>query len=782
MKSIITIFLLQCISYAVFSQQLTQTIRGKIIDEQTRFPIIGATVYLKDTQPVVGTISDVNGYFSIENVPVGRRSLIISSVGYVSATLNEILVGSAKEVIVTVRLKESVTQMEEIVVSAEKQQKGQPINDLATVSSISISVEETSRYAGTFDDPARAALSYAGVSTGGDDLLNEIVIRGNSPKGILWRLEGVEIPNPNHFANIGSSAGGISMLSNNVMSTSDFFTGAFTSQYGNATSGVFDINLRQGNYEQHEHSFQAGLLGLAFASEGPINREKRSTYVANYRYSTLALFDKMGLEILGNQEEVTFQDLSFKMYFPTKLGTFSVWGLGGHNTYRYLPQPEVGDWWNEKNTHYMGAGGVTHIGYIDKNTYVESVISFSSYEIDNLIDSLSLQLEEDEQFRESTLRFSSYLVHKFNSQNSIRIGGIISLLNFNLESKEWISEENELITYLDTDGTTSTSQIYANWQFQPTQFLNFNFGVHTTYFDLNGDVYLEPRMGARYQLNSSTALTAGLGLHSRMESLGVYMGETETEGGSIIFNNRNLGFTRAFHAVGGLEKMIGSDMRFKAEVYYQYLYDVPIWGTDTTTNDYLLTFSAINTYDGYTSEKLENDGTGKNYGVELTLEKFFTNSYYFMTTASIFESQYIPLDGIERNTRFNGNYVFNAIGGKEFYIGNNGQNVLGLNSRMIWSGGKRQAPILLDESRQEGYTVFDFERNFEQRLSDYWRLDVSISYRINKVKTSSVFAVSIQNATGRPNEYGRWYSNETGGIISSSQVGVFPNVSYKIEF
>ncbi len=277
MKSIITIFLLQCISYAVFSQRLTQTIKGKVIDEQTRSPIIGATVYLKDSHPVIGTISDVNGYFSIENVPVGRRSLIISSIGYVPAAMNEIMVGSAKEVIITVRLKESVTQMEKIVVSAEKQQKGQPINDLATVSSISISVEETSRYAGTFDDPARAALSYAGVSTGGDDLLNEIVIRGNSPKGILWRLEGVEIPNPNHFANIGSSAGGISMLSNNVMSTSDFFTGAFTSQYGNATSGVFDINLRQGNYEEHEHSFQAGLLGLAFASEGPINREKRST-------------------------------------------------------------------------------------------------------------------------------------------------------------------------------------------------------------------------------------------------------------------------------------------------------------------------------------------------------------------------------------------------------------------------------------------------------------------------------------------------------------------------
>ena len=292
-KLIFSLLFVSLLSVSVSGQQLTQTLKGRIVDQVSKSAVIGATVVVQGSDPLKGTTTDIEGYFTIPEVPIGRVNLRLSSVGYEQKIIPSILIESGKEKFVEIDLVEALIEMEEIEIVADKQDRGQPLNELATVSAISISPEETSRYAATFDDPARAALTYAGVSTGGDDLLNEIVIRGNSPKGILWRLEGVEIPNPNHFGNVGSSAGGISMLSSNLLSASDFFTSAYPSDYGNATSGIFDLRMRQGNFDTHEHTFQAGLLGVAAASEGPINRENRSSYLVNYRYSTLALFDNV---------------------------------------------------------------------------------------------------------------------------------------------------------------------------------------------------------------------------------------------------------------------------------------------------------------------------------------------------------------------------------------------------------------------------------------------------------------------------------------------------------
>ena len=198
-----------------------------------------------------------------------------------------------------------------------------------------------------------------------------------------------------------------------------------------------------------------------------------------------------------------------------------------------------------------------------------------------------------------------------------------------------------------------------------------------------------------------------------METLALYQSRQPQEDGSFVQNNRDLGFTRAAHGVLGYEWMLSSDLRFKSEIYYQHLYDVPIWPTDTIQDDFLQTFSVLNSFDGWTSSALANEGTGRNYGIEFTLEKFFTRGYYFLSTLSLYESRYTPVDGIERSTRFDGSYIFNAVGGKEWTFGPANNKVLSLNGRAIFSGGKREAPILIRASRQNGFTVRDFNRNFE---------------------------------------------------------------------
>jgi len=764
------------------AQELKQTIKGQILDQQSRSPVIGATVIVVGVEPLLGATTDVEGYFKIPNVPIGRHTLQVRSVGYENATLSEILVGSGKEVVLNISLVESIVQMAEIVVVANEKTKGEPLNELASVSSISISVEETSRYAATFEDPARAALSYAGVTTGGDDLLNEIVIRGNSSRGLLWRMEGVEIPNPNHFGYIGSSAGGISMLSSNMLANSDFFTGAFTPQYGNATAGIFDLQLRKGNTEMHEHALQVGLIGVAASSEGPINRDSKSSYLFNYRYSTLALLEKIGLGILDEQEQISFQDISFKVHTPTeKMGSFSIWGLAGRNTYSYRPKEELEEYLYDDETRTMGVMGVTNVYFFNPNTFIESVVSGSVTLYDYAADSLRTQVLDKENFDETSLRFSSFVNHKFSARHTLRVGAIYSRLGYNLFDETWVEDEDRFVNSVDDEGAAHFYQAYANWTFRPTESLTINSGFHTSYFNLNNQMYIEPRVGFRWKVGKQF-ITGGAGLHSRMETTALYLAKQEQPDGSFTQANKDLGFTRAAHVVLGCEKQLRQDVRFKSEVYYQYLFDVPVWADANTTDDYGRTFSTLNMSWGFATEALANKGKGKNYGLELTLEKFFSRNYYFMTTASIYESTYTGVDGVWRSTQFNGNFIFNMIGGKEFKVGKTGNNTLGFNGKFIYVGGQRQAPVLLEESINQGETAYDYANNFEWSLRNYYRFDVGINYRKNKEKTAQVLAISVQNVTGVPNEFERYYSEVTGRIESSSQLSFFPNLSYRWEF
>jgi len=780
-RKIFFISLMLSIHLGLVAQSLTQTIKGQIVDQQSKAAIVGATVMVANSQPILGSVTDLDGYYKISNVPLGRHTLIFSSVGYSSKSIPNILVGSGKEVVMDMSLIESLEELEAVEVVASKNDDGKAQNEMATVSAISLGVEETSRMAATFGDPARAALSYAGVNTGGDDLLNEIVIRGNSPRGILWRLEGVEIPNPNHFAEIGSSAGGISMLSANVLSNSDFFTGAFPAQYGNASSGIFDLKLRKGNSEEYEHAFQAGLLGVAVASEGPLNKDSRASYLVNYRYSTLGLLSNIGIDILGQQEEVTFQDLSLKVHMPTEnLGSFSIWGLGGDNDYVFLQDVSIGDYWNERDKQRMGVGGVTHVAYLGEDTYLESIVSYSGSSQVETEDSINLVDLYEERINQNSLRVSSFLNHKFNAKNTLRIGGIYSRLNYDLNRKSrWDSEE--FVTTLDENGGTNFYQGFAQWQHRVNNDITFNSGVHLSHFELNGDTYIEPRLGMRWQASNRGAITMGAGLHSRMESLPLYLAYEIQEDGSQVQQNRDLGFTRAIHGVLGYEYQLSSKWRVKAEVYYQHLYDVPVWPSATTSDDFWRTFSLINASDGYTNSSLANEGTGTNYGLELTVEKSFSDNYYLMSALSLYESTYEGIDGIERKSAYDGGYIFNVIGGKEFILKDKNKSI-GLNARLIMAGGNRDAPILLAESRELGYTVRDFNRNYEQQLDGYFRIDFGANYRKNRPKSASIIAVNVQNVFATENVFGNYYNPFTNSVENATQLGLFPNLSYKIEF
>ena len=791
LRSIVLITLTLCLHATHLLSQGDQTVRGTIIDKESKAPLIGATVSWLDHEIVSGTTSDIDGKFKLENIPLGRHSFDIQYLGYEPIFLNDILVTSGKEIVLNIEMIESAIEMDVVVVRA-KLDKSNAINEMASVSARSFSVEETSRYAGAFNDPARMAMNYAGVSLGGgEDLFNEIVVRGNSSKGMLWRLEGIEIPNPNHFGAAGSSGGAVSMLSGSVMSNSDFYTGAFPAEFGNATSGVFDLNMRKGNDEKAEYAFMLGALGIEAAAEGPLKKGTGSSYLINYRYSTLAALESIGISPAGDVAP-RYSDLSFKVHLnANELGNFTLFGLGGMNSSSFDPEPDSIQWmyesdkWGFLEKQTVGTVGLGHRILLSNSSYLYTVVAASTNKHESFeyyLDPKNNYTRFDDgkgEFVSDYLRASILYNDKINARNTIRLGAIASRQKFDLAYRYFHDEDAQYKVLFDNRGTSHLLQSYAQWKWKAHSKFTVNTGLHFTFFDLNKDQSLEPRLSLEYNLNPKHRISLAWGIHTRPEHASFYFTEHTTDEQERISPNRNIGFMRSGHTVLGYDWTINADWRFKAELYYQNLYNVPV---NTEMGSVGSIINVTNIWDIAGAGPADNSGKGRNYGVDITLEKFFSDNYYGMFTASVFESKYTPKSGKEYNTRFNGNYQFNGLGGKEFEVGKRKVNRLALNAKALLSGGRRITPIDLAASEVKGYTVRDYTRPYSEKTPDYFRVDFSIGYKINRPKLTHSITFDIQNIFNRQNLYETFYNGETGQVDNYYQAGLFPNFNYRIEF
>jgi len=771
------------------AQSLTQTIRGKVLDKQSKSPLPGARIQILDLQPAMGAISDEDGNFRLSLVPVGRRTLRVSYVGYREQIFADLVIGSAKEIIITAELEESLVQTEEIVITTEgDKEKAQ--NELAFISARSFNIDETQRYAGNRNDPARMASNFAGVS-GADDARNDIIIRGNSPIGVLWRLEGVAIPNPNHFSGLGTTGGPVSMLNNNLLASSDFFTSAFPAEYGNATSGVFDLKMRPGNNEKHEFTGQIGFNGFEAMAEGPISKKNGSSYLASYRYSTLEVFQAIGISF-GTAALPQYQDFSFKLNFPnTKAGSFSIFGIAGISKIELLDKEQSSDdifGGNGLDIYFgsrMGTAGINHVYFFGKKTY--SHITFSVSREDNLsdIDTTDTRLLKADRIpsawlREKTIQYrytaSAFVNHKFNARLSWKNGFIADIFDIDMRSR--IQDAGIWRTRRAFNGNTSMLQLYSQALYRLNEKLSATIGLHYQQLFLNQTAGIGPRAGISWKAHTRHQFNAGYGLHYQNQPIALYFLQTRLPDMTQIQTNRNLGLTQSQHVVVGYDFKVTKSIRFKWENYVQQLSKVPI-------EQRISGFSSLNLGADFglpDVDSLTNSGSGINYGTEFTLEKMFSNQYYFLTTLSIFESKYKGSDAIERNTAFNNQHVLNVLGGKEFKIGKSGNSVITSDIKCTWAGGRRYTPIDTISSRLSGETQFDLTEEWNRQFPDYFRLDMKVGYRINRPKTSQHFFIDIQNITNRKNYFSQSYDNLRQEIITTYQLGLFPVFNYRIEF
>lgn len=765
---------------AAFAQQpTTQTIRGQVVDYDAQLPLPGANIVLPNTDPLIGTTTDVDGWFVLPDVPLGRHDVQISFIGYEPVILPQVLVTAGKEVVLHVPLQEQVLAGEEIVVMPDVQ-KDRALNNLATLSARSFSVEETRRYAGGLDDPARMASAFAGVATSSGVQDNALIIRGNAPKGILWRLEGVEIPSPNHFANLSvAGGGGLTLFSSQLLADSDFFTGAFPAEYGNALAGVFDMNFRTGNRTRREHTLQVGVLGLEAASEGPFVQDKPATYLFNYRYSTLGLL----LPLLPTEDIATYQDLSFKLSFPTRRhGRVEAWGIGGLDRQSMTATEDPAEWeyevWDRLEGDLrlgVGAAGVSHDLVLGRSSYLRSTaaVTINRTRLDQQRLGDDLVLHNDLFLDNTDGRFilHSLLNHKFSARHTNRSGVSVHRLFYDLTLRAALENEQPPASIADGNGSSTLFQFYTQSKLDLSARLSLNLGVHGQHFALTGRTVLEPRTGVRWQVQDRRALSLGYGLHSQIEDLRIYFVHPSTEAGHSG-PNEQLDFTKAHHLVLGYDQTLGPAARLNVETYYQYLYDVPVIADSSYS---LLNFEQDFTFNA----ALENTGAGENYGVELTLERFLRDGYYYLLTGSIFRSRYRGGDGVWRSTRFDRRYSANALFGKEFTVGRD--DLLGVNGRLIFMGGERRSPVDEATSLMREEVVYDEQHAFADQAPTVFVLDLTVTYRRNHARLSEVWALQVKNVLGEQEEVFD-YNFATQQVETVEEGFPLPVLSYKIEF
>jgi hypothetical protein len=797
MKQILILILLM---NTAFGQNSLQTVRGMVLDQDSRQPLEGVTLVVEGTQPAVAAITEKDGSFRFAPMGMGRITLHISRVGYEKIILPNVVVNSGKESVLNITMREAVTQLNGVVITVDKN-KGQALNDMSLVSGRSISPEQTNRYAGGFNDPSRILSNFAGVSNTQDGS-NDIIIRGNSPKYIQWRLEGLQITNPNHFSDQSAVGGSISALNNNLLATSDFYTGAFTAEYGDALSGVYDVKLRQGNNEKFEAIFGLGVLGTEITLEGPIKKGYKGSFLFNYRYSTIALLSDIKL-VDNLNGTLNFQDATFKLVLPTqKAGLFSLYSLGGTSNFlfedvtpalwqipgkRFIENKTGEDF---KKRSHLANMGVNHTFSFNTKSYLETGLSFSSENIADevfekfIVDTVDTRLSNFKgKVKKSSYRMEMTYNHKFSPKFKVQAGSKYALMGYDFRQSMLKDSTQLRTTLVDFTGDISTLRNFVSFKYRMNDKWTTVIGLQNMNVLFNKKSTLEPRIAVNWQVGPSDVLSAGYGKHSTMESIHHYFAQVKMPDGRVTTPNKNLDLLKADHFVLGYERRFGKNILLKLDAYYQKLYDLPV------ANSLENSFATINEGLDFQYLELVNKGTGKNYGIELTLERFFHKNYYYLFNASVYTSKYTALDGVERNTRFNGDYLVNMLMGKDFVnLGKTKNKTLSLNSRVFFGGGKKIIPLRRDAEGNVAVDlannlIYDYDKAYDMDLQDLYHITFSISYKINKRKATHELFLNIENLTNTRANLMEYYDpSEPRSIGYMKQGGIFPNLMYRVYF
>jgi hypothetical protein len=753
----------------------SQIVRGKILSHNNQQPLAAVTVSIPLLK--IGAITDNQGNFKIKNVPVGRHTLKISMIGFEPKN-SQIIVTSGKEVYQDFELEESFVTSQEVIVKADKE-AGRAINESAIVSAIEFSVDDVNRFAGSRMDPARMAQNYAGV-LGSNDTRNDIIIRGGSPNELLWRIDGLDVPNPNHFATQGSTGGPVSAINSNLLTNSDFLTGAFPAEYIDKMSGVFDLKTRKGNSEKYEFLGQFGFNGFELQAEGP-TKFASGSFIANYRYSFLGLLDKMGIDF-GFSGIPNYQDATFKSDFNlNKDNTLSITGLWGTSNINIL----------ESKQDYVATGTQDIINGTDilavavnlqslfsEKLYGKMTLGFSSGAYHTELDSITTNSKfevtsKDKWFyaknSESYLDLKYDLHYSPNKSHLFTVGVTGRYRFYDMKENKFTIGWGETELYkMAKSGNSAQAMTYINWNWRMSEDLTLNMGLASQYLEISNKSTLEPRASLKWNFLPGHSFNIGYGLHRQSIPLITYFENAK---------NQDLDFIQSSHYIAGYMWSFAEDAFFKVEGYYKDISKAPV---ENISSSFSLLNSGANFGRVFADGYLVNNGSGRSYGAELSLVKNFSNGYYLTATGSLVRQEYKGSDGINRWGAFDNQFIGNVLAGYEWKISED--FTIEFSGKYTIAGGAPYTPIDEKLSAERNYTTWDTQNAFSKRKPNYSRADIKIDFRQNFNGWSMISFVSVENLLNTQNVLDYSWDVKTQKVKELYQLGLFPIGGVKIEF
>ncbi|MBP3244921.1 MAG: TonB-dependent receptor [Bacteroidaceae bacterium] len=776
-----------------------QTVRGTVTDAISGEKLIGATVKVVETG--TGSVVDLEGNFRIDIPQSGRYTLETSYVGYEPNVMKEVLVAGVKEVVIDIQLRENNTELTEVVVRP-RVNKEATVNPAVLTGGVMLSMEEASRFAGGYNDPARLVMSFAGISGEADG--SGLSIHGNAPERMQYRIEGVEVFTPNHFNDTWNAGYGlVSALNSNVIGNSDFFTSTFNANYNNALSGVFDVKMRTGNNAKHENILQIGTVSEELTLEGPISRKSNSSYIVNYRYGFTSLVDKLNL-IDTDGAHVDFQDFSAKLMFPTKrAGTFSIFGLGFYDT-TWDERVKLEDTHSAYDASDNDAklaqllAGVSHKIHLGNKWTWRTTAAYNMQHLKNDIYyyglersaegfiSQPLAYEEPERkylfsiqkVNEDRLLFNTELSKQVTDRWLIQLGGEYSHRFFNLAYKsvdQLYAPVSTMHEYTKMKDDTGLANIFCQNLVRVSNYFSLSAGIAGNYFLLSKDLSVEPRASLKWDPDEKNSFSMGYGLHSMIEKLDAYF--YRNADGNLA--NKDLGLTKAHHLHATYVHKLNSNLTLRMNAYYEYGFDTPV-GIDGST------YCVTNRYFFYTDEPLVNKGNTRNYGGDITLEHYMNRGFFGQTNFSLYKSQYRGVDKVWRNQLYDRGFMFKILGGKEWMIG---KNMLNVSVKYSIQGGLRYTPIDVEQMRAniaagiiDDNPIYKDNEAFSQRFDPSGIVDLTISYKINRRHVSHTFAFEGLNILQTETPLYQRFDLGTLDVRTDKSGLSLPNIFYRLDF
>jgi hypothetical protein len=740
---------------------IAQTLRGSVVSDQTGQPIPSTNlVFTTHSDSIFTAQSGPDGAFRFERLPVGVGMLSANVEGFAPFLLREVHIAAGKEQVLEVLL--STDQWESNMSPIEVVER-RPLRQPNPIGEIPLSRAQTLYNPMTYFDPARLATASAGVAQG-DDGTNTMSIRGNNPAFVRWRLQGMDITSPNHLPNAGtlndlptSSSGGVLMLSAQMLDNSSLITGAGPLGYNDGIAGIMDLQLRKGNNQHHEQTLQLGLTGLDAAVEGPLSRRKSGSYLFNYRYSFVGILGAMGVSFGG--EKITFQDAALHIHLPKrKKSEFSIYALFGQSSNRFQ-RPDSATVFKELfNIDFSSNSiifGVTQTNRFGQRFVSKTGISISSQANErsqNTLDNLYTSVNSSE--TRATLNYNARFAA--NPNHILVFGtniGTVSSLSFvgNIPQRDREVEWIGLVQcWLGGEWSLRDGAIQVNYGINPI--------LPST---------LDPRFQVRWRMNKHHQLVAAIANNSQYVPFWM-----ESSAKNIM---------QALHQSVRYNYLPNSNWVLSAELFAQRIRNV--LGNDGNGNPVF----AVNQSEFQPALSFQNsDGAANNAGLELAAQRRLDGGWFAHANLTLLRSLYTDDRDVTRRTRWDVGQVANLTTGKEWDLRRRRQKlsgrVFGVSGRAIYMGGYRTAPINLAQSVATRSTVYDVSNGYTGRNPDYFRLDGRIYWKRSiGNRRNGTFALEFQNLTNKKNIAFLYYDPLTQSVQTKYQLGLIPNLSWRLE-